>query len=86
VTTPDATCWTLIRDAASGDPAARDRFARVYRPVVRAYLAARLNPQCVIRPVGELLRMNMQIPQDTLALDCFPDFSSAKPVRRANLG
>jgi RNA polymerase sigma-70 factor (ECF subfamily) len=37
----DATCWTLIRDAAGGDPAARDRFARVYLPVIRAYLAAR---------------------------------------------
>jgi RNA polymerase sigma-70 factor (ECF subfamily) len=31
----------MIRDAAGGDPAARDRFGRVYLPVVRAYLAAR---------------------------------------------
>jgi RNA polymerase sigma-70 factor (ECF subfamily) len=38
---PDATCWTLIRDAGRGDPAARDRFARAYLPVVKAYLAAR---------------------------------------------
>jgi RNA polymerase sigma factor (sigma-70 family) len=38
---PDATCWTLIRDAAGGDSAARERFARVYLPVVRAYLGAR---------------------------------------------
>lgn len=38
---PDATCWTLIRGAAGGDPAARDEFARVYLPVVKAYLAAR---------------------------------------------
>lgn len=37
----DATCWTLIRDAAGGDAAARERFARVYSPVVAAYLAAR---------------------------------------------
>jgi RNA polymerase sigma-70 factor (ECF subfamily) len=37
----DLTCWTLIRDAAAGDPAARERFARVYLPVVKAYLAAR---------------------------------------------
>jgi RNA polymerase sigma-70 factor (ECF subfamily) len=37
----DATCWSMIRDAAGGDPAARERFARVYLPVVRAYLAAR---------------------------------------------
>jgi RNA polymerase sigma-70 factor (ECF subfamily) len=41
VDTPDATCWTLIRGAAGGDPAARDRFARIYLPVVRAYFAAR---------------------------------------------
>src|SRR5262245_13460221 len=38
---PDATCWTLIRDAADGDPAAREQFARTYLPVVRASLAAR---------------------------------------------
>lgn len=31
----------MIRDAAGGDPAARERFARVYLPVVTAYLAAR---------------------------------------------
>jgi DNA-directed RNA polymerase specialized sigma24 family protein len=37
----DQTCWTLIRDAAGGDPAAREWFARVYLPVVRAYLGAR---------------------------------------------
>jgi RNA polymerase sigma-70 factor (ECF subfamily) len=38
---PDATCWSLIRAAAAGNAAARERFGRVYRPVVRAYLAAR---------------------------------------------
>lgn len=37
----ELTCWTLIRDAAAGDAAARDRFARIYLPVVKAYLAAR---------------------------------------------
>jgi RNA polymerase sigma-70 factor (ECF subfamily) len=41
VTSPDATYWSLIRDAAGGDPAARERFARVYLPVVSAYLTAR---------------------------------------------
>jgi RNA polymerase sigma-70 factor (ECF subfamily) len=41
MTTPDATCWTLIRDAAEGDAAARERFARVYRPVAVAALAGR---------------------------------------------
>jgi RNA polymerase sigma-70 factor (ECF subfamily) len=37
----ELTCWTLIRGAAGGDPAARERFARVYLPVVKAYLTAR---------------------------------------------
>jgi DNA-directed RNA polymerase specialized sigma24 family protein len=41
MTSPDATCWTMIRAAAVGDPAARERFGRVYLPVVKAYLAAR---------------------------------------------
>lgn len=41
MTSPDVTCWSMIRDAAGGDPAARERFARVYLPVVKAYLAAR---------------------------------------------
>jgi RNA polymerase sigma-70 factor (ECF subfamily) len=41
MTSPDVTCWSIIRDAAGGDPAARERFARVYLPVVKAYLAAR---------------------------------------------
>jgi RNA polymerase sigma factor (sigma-70 family) len=37
----DFTCWTMIRDAAAGDAAAREQFARLYEPVVRAYLVAR---------------------------------------------
>lgn len=41
MTSPDVTCWSMIRDAAGGDSAARERFARVYLPVVKAYLAAR---------------------------------------------
>lgn len=41
MTAPDVTCWTMIRDAAEGDRLARERFARLYLPVVKAYLAAR---------------------------------------------
>jgi RNA polymerase sigma factor (sigma-70 family) len=37
----DETCWTLIRDAAGGDAAARETFGRIYLPPVRAYLTAR---------------------------------------------
>jgi RNA polymerase sigma-70 factor (ECF subfamily) len=36
-----ATCWTLVEDAAQGGPGARAEFARLYLPVVRAYLVAR---------------------------------------------
>ncbi len=37
----DPTCWTLIRGAAGGEAQARREFARLYRPVVAAYLGAR---------------------------------------------
>lgn len=45
VGTPEPTCWTAIRAAAAGDPAARDHFARAYAPTVRGYLAARWRAQ-----------------------------------------
>ena len=38
---PDSTCWTVIQAAAEGSPSDRERFARRYGPVVRAYLVAR---------------------------------------------
>lgn len=41
MTSTDLTCWTLIRDAAGGDADARERFARVYRPVAVAALGGR---------------------------------------------
>lgn len=41
MTDKDITCWTLIRDAAGGDAAARARFSGVYLDVVRAYLFTR---------------------------------------------
>lgn len=41
MTANDLTCWTLIQAAAEGDQPARDRFARLYEPVVRAYLGNR---------------------------------------------
>src|SRR4051794_37515406 len=41
MSSPDLTCWTVIRGAARGDARDRDDFARRYEPVVRAYLTAR---------------------------------------------
>jgi RNA polymerase sigma factor (sigma-70 family) len=37
----DSTCWTTIRNAAAGDPLARDDLVRRYEPVLRAYLGSR---------------------------------------------
>ncbi len=39
--TSNSTCWTVIHGAAAGSPKEREVFARLYSPVVRAYLAAR---------------------------------------------
>lgn len=39
--TTSATCWTLLQEAAEGGDAARERFARLYLPVVEGYLAQR---------------------------------------------
>src|SRR5947209_7390013 len=41
MSTPESTCWTVIRAAAAGCPDDRDELARRYLGVVRAYLAAR---------------------------------------------
>jgi RNA polymerase sigma factor (sigma-70 family) len=37
----DSTCWTLVRNAAAGDPESRATYCRLYGPVIRAYLSAR---------------------------------------------
>jgi RNA polymerase sigma-70 factor (ECF subfamily) len=37
----DVTCWTLVRDAAAGSPAAREQFIRRYMSVVQDFLHAR---------------------------------------------
>lgn len=38
----ESTCWTLVRNAAGGDSECRAAFCRLYGPVIRSYLAARL--------------------------------------------
>jgi RNA polymerase sigma-70 factor (ECF subfamily) len=38
---PQSTRWTLVRGAAEGEAAAREEFARLYEPAVRAYYGAR---------------------------------------------
>jgi len=70
--TADLTCWTMIREAAAGDPAARDRFARVYQPIVAAYLAARWHRRDADDAVQDVF------------VECFRDrgaLASADPTR-----
>jgi RNA polymerase sigma-70 factor (ECF subfamily) len=56
MSSPDLTCWTVIREAALGDPRARDVFARRYEPVVRAYLAARWRSSDHIRVLDDAVQ------------------------------
>lgn len=37
----EETCWSMIHGAAMGEKTAREQFARLYEPIVRAYLGAR---------------------------------------------
>ena len=37
----EETCWSMIQGAAGGRAEDRERFARLYEPIVRAYLGAR---------------------------------------------
>jgi RNA polymerase sigma-70 factor (ECF subfamily) len=57
------TCWTLIRAAARGDLAERERFARRYLPAVEAYLRARWRGTAHYEKVDDAV-------QDVF-LDCF---------------
>jgi DNA-directed RNA polymerase specialized sigma24 family protein len=41
MSTPESTCWTVIRAAAAGSPADREELARRYLGAVRAYLSTR---------------------------------------------
>jgi RNA polymerase sigma-70 factor (ECF subfamily) len=62
---PSSTCWTVIREAASGSREHREEFARRYAPVVRAYLAGRWrsSPQ----------RLEIEDAVQEVFLDCFRD-------------
>ena len=56
MSSPDLTCWSVIRGAARGDPGARGDFARRYEPVVRAYLAARWRSSDHIRALDDAVQ------------------------------
>jgi RNA polymerase sigma-70 factor (ECF subfamily) len=69
---PESTRWTVIRDAAKGDEAARSHFARRYEPVVRAYLSARWHHA----PVGAETDDAVQ----EVFLECFREGGALKAV------
>jgi RNA polymerase sigma-70 factor (ECF subfamily) len=61
---PDpSTCWTIVRQAADGDGAARSAFARSYLEPVRAYFAARWRNS----PLGGEVEDGVQ----EVFMDCF---------------
>lgn len=59
----ESTCWTMIRDAAAGDPAGREEFAQRYLGVIRAYLAARWR--------GAALREDIDDATQAVFVECF---------------
>jgi RNA polymerase sigma factor (sigma-70 family) len=63
MSTPQSTCWTVIRAAAAGSPADRDELARRYLGVVRAYLAARWR--------GSDLRNDLDDAVQEVFVECF---------------
>jgi RNA polymerase sigma-70 factor (ECF subfamily) len=63
MSTPESTCWTVIRAAAAGSPAGRDELGRRYLGVVRAYLAARWR--------GSDLRPDLDDAVQEVFVECF---------------
>jgi RNA polymerase sigma-70 factor (ECF subfamily) len=56
MTSPDSTCWTVLRDAAAGACAAREAFAGRYEPTVRAYLAARWKGSPLVQELDDAVQ------------------------------
>lgn len=63
MSTPESTCWTVIRAAAAGSPDDREELARRYLGVVRAYLAARWR--------GSQLRPDLDDAVQEVFVECF---------------
>jgi len=73
---PGSTRWTVIRDAAEGNVAARAEFARLYEPVARVYLEARWRNSPYSREIDDAVQQ--------VFLDCFREsgaLSRADPDR-----
>ena len=63
MSTPESTCWTVIRAAAAGSPTDREEMARRYLGVVNAYLAARWR--------GSALRPDLDDAVQEVFVQCF---------------
>ncbi len=50
------TCWTVIREAAGGDAAARQFFALRYERVVRAYLRSRWRSSPLVNEIDDVIQ------------------------------
>ena len=70
----NTTCWTVILEAAEGDPNAREEFARTYMLAVRAYLKARWS-----KP---LMRGYIDDATQEVFVECFRENSPLKRVGR----
>ncbi len=50
------TCWTVIREAAGGDDAARQFFALRYERIVRAYLVSRWRTSPLVNEIDDVIQ------------------------------
>ena len=50
------TCWTVIEEAAGGDADARQRFAKHYEQIVRAYLLARWRSSPLLQEIDDVIQ------------------------------
>jgi RNA polymerase sigma-70 factor (ECF subfamily) len=75
VSDTEKTSWTLIHSAAEGEASARETFARLYQPIVRAYLGARWR--------GSPLRSELDDAAQEVFVACLEE---AGPLTRAEEG
>ncbi len=68
----NTTCWSVIRDAAEGQPNAREQFAKTYMVAVRSYLKARWT--------NSLMREYIDDAMQEVFVECFRENSPLKRV------
>lgn len=74
----DETCWTVVEEAAEGDREARDRFARSYESLMRAYLTKRWGAGPLVDEVDDAI-------QD-IFLECFKPGGTLQHAERREGG